>query len=93
MKCGKCAGVGFIQEYYHYGAKARPIIKQCCDIKAYTRAVQLMSQSKEDLFKAVGRKEPFIGKEMNVTHRGLEFKGGRAKKEGEPCKVIPLKPR
>lgn len=93
MKCPKCGGRGFLQEYYHYGAKARSIIKQCCDIKAYSRAVQLMSGVPDEAFKEVGRKEPFIGKEMNVTHKGLEIKSGREKKEGPPCRVIPLRPR
>lgn len=89
--CEKCGGKGYLEDWYHYGAKARPMIRQCCDIKAYSRRVQLMTQTTEDAFKAVGRKEPFIGHEMNVTHKGVEMKGKRERKEGEPCPVIPLR--
>lgn len=93
MKCGKCGGKGYIEEWYHVSNSTKPLLRQCCDIAAYSRAVQLRTQSDEDAFKAVGRKDPFIGKEFNATYRGLEFKAGREKKEGEPCKVIPLKRR
>lgn len=40
MKCAKCKGVGYIETFYHYGAQARPMVQQCCDISAYSKRVK-----------------------------------------------------
>jgi hypothetical protein len=42
-KDGPCEGRGYLISWYHYGAKARPQLKQCCDITEYSRAVQAMA--------------------------------------------------
>lgn len=94
MKCGKCGGKGYLEEFYHYGANARPMIKQCCDIAAYSRRVQAMIQGPEEAFKAYGRENPIIARHMNVTKDGIELKRGPTNpREGEPCPVIPFPKR
>lgn len=91
-KSGRCGGKGYIEDWYHYADQARPMLRQCCDVSAYSARVQLLAQGPEEAFKSYGRKSPIIARHMNVTSRGIETKKGPENPEGgKACEVIPLR--
>lgn len=40
MKCTKCNGKGYIVDRMLLSASEKQVIKQCCDITAYSQAIQ-----------------------------------------------------
>lgn len=37
--CTRCGGKGYLEEYYHRDDRMSPILRQCCDISAYSARV------------------------------------------------------
>lgn len=91
MACAKCGGKGYIEDWYHYGDQARPMIRQCCDVTAYSRRVQMKTLTREEIFKVEGKESPFIGHHLTVTHQGLQVRPPSNDVKGEPCPVVPIR--
>lgn len=90
MKCKKCGGKGYIESHYAKDARFQTIVRQCCDIAAYSRRV--MAADPEKAFKDYGKKNPLITRHFDVTSKGIEVKKGPDQNpKGEPCPVIPFR--
>lgn len=44
MRCNRCGGKGYLEEEFAVSNSFSRIIKQCCDIAAYSKRVQDLSE-------------------------------------------------